>query len=448
MATTEGTAPDNDAAQRIQRTVADYERLRGIVEVAPIGIGIVDLDGHTVLTNDTLRRMLGYSQEEFASVHFNEITHPDDIAANEEAFAKLVRGEVEQFELEKRFIHRDGQIVWGRLIASLLRDEHGNPEHAVGMLEDITETRRLQAELRSAQANFRQLVEQVPAVVYVAPLNLEGPWRYVSPRFAELFSAESGGELRDLRPTYRAAILDEDRIEVESVYLRDVDEQAAAGDTVSLTYRVRRLDGQVVWVRDEFSIVGEPDGELVVRGVLLDITREKELEQELELLAFRDPLTELANLRLFRDRVGQRLERRAGPQAAVLFVDLDDFKDVNDEFGHTVGDELLRAVAARLRACLRPEDTASRIGGDEFAVLLENVDDVDAAAGVAARVLAMLTEPVEFDDVTVTTSASIGVAMLTDVATTDEALRNADLAMYQAKERGKNQLAVFDSDPT
>jgi diguanylate cyclase (GGDEF)-like protein/PAS domain S-box-containing protein len=123
------------------------ERLRAIVRLAPIGIGIVDLDGHTVLSNDALCAMLGYTAEEFADVTFETFTHPGDVARNDELFAEMVAGRSERFEMDKRYIHGDGHVVWGRLQVSLLRDADGAPAYAIGMVEDVTEEKRLRAEL-------------------------------------------------------------------------------------------------------------------------------------------------------------------------------------------------------------------------------------------------------------------------------------------------------------
>lgn len=123
------------------------ERLRAIVRLAPIGIGIVDLDGHTVLSNDALCAMLGYTAEEFARVTFETFTHPGDVARNDELFAEMAAGRSERFEMDKRYIHGDGHVVWGRLQVSLLRDTDGAPAYAIGMVEDVTEEKRLRAEL-------------------------------------------------------------------------------------------------------------------------------------------------------------------------------------------------------------------------------------------------------------------------------------------------------------
>jgi diguanylate cyclase (GGDEF)-like protein len=174
----------------------------------------------------------------------------------------------------------------------------------------------------------------------------------------------------------------------------------------------------------------------------------RKLEAELKHMAFHDPLTQLANRALFTDRIAHALARRQHPdsQIALLFVDLDDFKTVNDSLGHAAGDQLLFAVAERLRACLRPEDTAARLGGDEFGVLLETVADVNEAAVVAERITDSMRTPFRLndDDVHVHMSAGIVIGRPGE-STPDELVRKADLAMYAAKTQGKNRYQVFEA---
>ncbi len=176
-----------------------------------------------------------------------------------------------------------------------------------------------------------------------------------------------------------------------------------------------------------------------------DITERHELEQQLTHQAFHDALTGLANRALFRDRLGHAMARSRGAGGyAVLFVDLDDFKTVNDSLGHAAGDSLLREMTTRLRSCLRDGDTAARLGGDEFAILLEDVEDDQHAEVIAGRMLLALRTPVDVDGTDISTGASIGIALgQSGPSTPEDLMRNADLALYEAKNAGKNRYAVF-----
>ena len=440
------TSQQPTTAEQAESLVAQAKlRLDDIIELAPIGIGVVSRDAHVVMSNDALRRILGYSEEAFKRMSFDDYTHPDDIATNRERFDELVAGNIDRFELVKRFIHADGHIVWGHLTSSLLRDDDGEPQFVIGMLQDVTENRRLQQELETAEARYRTLVEQVPAVVYVAPTDLSQPWSYVSPRIADVLGVEAE-DLRGLRQQFARSVVHDD-VELVRAAFEDRKLPESDADTYAVantvTFRIRRPDGQLRWIRDDFTFTERPDGTVELRGVLLDVTREKGLEEELEHLAFHDPLTQLANLRRFRDEVAERLVE-PGARGAVLFLDLDGFKDINDTLGHTVGDELLCAIAERLRRALRPGDLAGRLGGDEFAVLLDEVTSIDEAVQVGERLRALLAEPVVLRNHRLELGASVGVASFEDGSSAEDLLRDADLAMYRAKDLGKDQVAAFD----
>ncbi len=212
------------------------------------------------------------------------------------------------------------------------------------------------------------------------------------------------------------------------------------GEPLRADYRLHARDGRVVWVHDEAHVIDDPDsGEHVLQGYLLDITARTEAEEQLRHQAFHDPLTGLANRALFTDRVQHALVVRSG-NAAVLFLDLDDFKAVNDGLGHVAGDTLLRAVGVRLRASLSPTHTVARMGGDEFAILVERADAAAAALDAAERITAALQTPFDVDGREVFVTASVGIAVGGDA---EELLRCSDVAMYGAKASGKAQYMVY-----
>ena len=314
----------------------------------------------------------------------------------------------------------------------------------------IGSERRLSDELTVAEAQYRSVVERVPGVVYVAEAGQHGRWHFVSPKIKDLLGYTAEEWMGDptlwmsrMHPADRARM-----IQAENDDLERSDSQGR------WEYRLIARDGRVVWVIDDEAVISrDVDGRpIMVQGILVDISDRKDLEDQLRHQALHDPLTGLPNRVLFVDRLSHALVRRARATngLAVLFVDLDDFKDVNDGLGHAVGDRLLRLVAARLRGVLRAEDSAGRLGGDEFAFLLEDATAARAER-VAERILAALAAPFELGEGTATLSASIGIAVRsgpideTDAtAAADELLRDADTAMYAAKGMGKGRVRVFD----
>ena len=216
-----------------------------------------------------------------------------------------------------------------------------------------------------------------------------------------------------------------------------------------LELRMRHRNGY--WLTSE-AIVNDMRAEAHIDAVVLtvrDVTERKALEEQLRHRAFHDPLTQLANRALLSDRLQHALSRegRFEDQVAVLFVDLDDFKVVNDSLGHAGGDELLVCVARRLRSCLRSADTGARLGGDEFGVLLEGVSEVEEVVTVARRILDSFAEPFSVAGLPVPLSASVGIAIgAAQTVSGDELLRNADVAMYAAKRDGKNRYVLFRGD--
>lgn len=303
----------------------------------------------------------------------------------------------------------------------------------------IRRTREREVALREAEERFRSAFEN--AAVGMALVDLNGCWLRVNQSLARLvgYPAEElvGMRFRDLTPS-------EDQPA----------DEAALHDLVSgripayhREKRYRRADGKLVWISLSVSLVRDDAGRpILLISQMQDITDRKAAEEELAQQALHDPLTDLPNRLLFLDRVEMALARsqRTRAPVAVFFVDLDGFKLVNDSLGHAVGDQMLVDVGRRLRRTLRPADTVSRFGGDEFTILCENIDEA-AAAAVAQRIASSLAEPFRVEDRELYASASIGVSIAREHTTTaDEMLRDADAAMYQAKEQGRARFVVFD----
>jgi len=271
-----------------------------------------------------------------------------------------------------------------------------------------------------------------------------------------LYRTTPGGRVLDANPAMvqmlgfpsRDALLASN---VSAVYVNEAERDAwcaeieRRGVVAAAELEMRRPDGSQLWIRDTARLIRGPDGEaLYFEGAAEDITEPKRLQEMLRHQAFHDPLTGLANRRLFLERLEAAITRgrQSGSAPAVLFIDVDDFKLINDSLGHDVGDGVLRAIADRLTGDTRSTDLVARLAGDEFTVLLPNAGSPDRAARVAADLIARLAEPLRVSERDVTVNVSIGIAMATAYA--DEALGQADIAMYAAKRDGKARYAHYD----
>lgn len=304
---------------------------------------------------------------------------------------------------------------------------------------EATEVLRASEErLRVVEERFRALVEQLPLVVYVDAIDDESSNIYSSPQVEALLGYSLAEWKRD-RDLFVRILHPEDRQRVLEAH-----RCAHDGAGLSLEYRLIARDGRVVWVHDEARTIPGPFGTPVaLQGYLLDITARREAEERLRHQAYHDPLTGLPNRALFKERVEEAIARagQCGACVALLMLDIDDFKAVNDRFGHMDADTVLRDLGSRLRVALPPTVTVARIGGDEFAALVESEDAAGEAEKAARGICEALRTPTEMAGVEIFVTASVGIAVGDDG---DRLFRQADLAMYRAKASGKAQAVVYD----
>jgi len=322
---------------------------------------------------------------------------------------------------------------------NLLRELATQAAMVVNGVKLYEERERAQAALRASEVRFRSLVQNASDLITV--IDADTTIAYQSPSIKRVL----GFDADDLAGTKLSGLLHPEDI---AHVLAFVDEtMTAQGKVGSVEARLRHRDG--AWRHVE--IVGaDHRRDPAVQGFIInirDVSERKALEKQLRYQAFHDPLTRLANRAAFTDRLAQGLRRsaRSGRPLGVLFLDLDDFKSVNDGLGHSVGDQLLVEIGQRLQGCLRETDTCARFGGDEFAILLEDLDGVEDAARVAGRITEALAQPATHARREIIISASVGIAMSDQgPATADDLLRRADLAMYAAKGRGKAHFEIYE----
>jgi diguanylate cyclase (GGDEF)-like protein/PAS domain S-box-containing protein len=406
-------------------------RFRALVENGSDLVTLVDDSGMVFFASPACRHLLGVTDDELVGRHPFDRIHPDDRFLAGSLLDVVWASAGSREPIESRFLHADGTWRWFEVIAENQLDE---PEVAgvVIHFRDISDRKRAELDLQESAARFRSLVQHASDVVVV--LDQQARITYVSPSVTRVL-----GYLPDeIADTSCTLLVHEDDVSTLPY------DRPESFPPFTREMRVRRRNGD--WAVVEFT-ASDLRREPGVRGVVLngrDVTDRKTLEAELRRLALHDDLTGLANRTLFLDRVTQALTREAAASTAVLFVDLDDFKTVNDGLGHVAGDALLRAVAGRLEGALRAQDTAARLGGDEFGVLLDDIVEEDAIE-VAYRIGAAFTDPFVVDGRTLHVTASVGVVVRHDEkVSTEVLLRRADVAMYLAKTRGKNRVQVYE----
>lgn len=326
-----------------------------------------------------------------------------------------------------------GKTVWFGGTVNPLTDDR-----VLWVVRDISDTKMAAEAIKESEARFRNLVEHSPQAV---ALHAEGRFLYANPACAHLLGYASAEQLAG-EPMLRFITRETSKRFVDS--LITLSRTGTRTPTCECQFKPanegRTLDVEVTSVPVTYN------GRAGVLSILHDVTERKQLEQQLAHQAFHDPLTNLANRVLFRDRVEHALQRavRGGGTPAVLFIDLDNFKAVNDGLGHSAGDWLLIEVATRLQVCLRPADTVARLGGDEFAVLLD--DEAAKAEDIAERILQQFRHPFTVQGTDIVVTMSIGIASLLPQQGADDVLRNADLALYRAKGEGKACVASFEPE--
>jgi diguanylate cyclase (GGDEF)-like protein/PAS domain S-box-containing protein len=424
----------------LQATADREEKLSEAQAVARLGSWKWDVESATLTASDEFHRLFGIDSETaFSWEPLLDRVHADDREAAETLLRTLESGAVDATDF--RIVLADGGFRWLHCRGKVTDVVNGRAVSISGTAQDITDRKRAEAELREALSLLSATLESTADGLLV--VDGQGSIASFNQKFVEMWRIPESilasrddaqaigfvlGQLRD--PDAFVA-------KVNDLYAQP---SAESHDTLEF------LDGRVF---ERYSKPQRVGGTTVGRvWSFRDVTEHKRLEDELAHQAFHDSLTNLANQALFRDRVQHALARAARheTQLAVLFLDLDNFKNVNDSLGHAAGDELLVAVAERLRGCLRTADTAARLGGDEFALLLEDIESVNDATATAERMLAVLGRPFSAGGREVFVAASIGIALAAPGTSNGQLLRNADIAMYTAKQRGKGCYQIFEAE--
>jgi diguanylate cyclase (GGDEF)-like protein/PAS domain S-box-containing protein len=433
-----GVAIDVTEATRREQALAETGRmLRVLIEASPVSIVALDLDGRVRLWNPAAARAFGWSAQDVIGQDYPLVP-----GGKEEEFRQLLQDVARNGKtltgVELRRQRKDGSPVDIALSAAPLRDDGGSVVGVMAVLVDVTEAKRSEEALRESEAKYRSIFDNVQDLFYQT--ELRGTIVELSPsvqRFGYSREQLIGTSVLDLyadaaeRIAFVKAI--SERGEVTDYEIRMIRGDGGIG-VAAVTAHVRRDAGG--------SVIG-------FEGALRDISERKRLESQLVQLANHDPLTGLFNRRRFDEELERYVSeaQRYDLHGVLLFIDLDQFKDVNDSRGHHAGDELLSALVRLLRERLRATDVVARLGGDEFAILLPHIDAEQAQAVAADLLDAIRNHTFAVGGAPLRITASIGIAVFPDQAgSAGEYLSRADLAMYRAKDEGRDRACLFTPD--
>ncbi len=432
---------DNAHRHHIVETTA--RMLSQAVRAINDGIFVSDLDNRLIFVNETLCRVYGFDEAEV-------LGQPCDLLWDPDAEHELPPTRADSFPAggeQGECIHRrkDGESFPVLLSRSAILDGQGSVQAVVGTSRDVTERKRNEKALEESRERY---------ALAAAGAN-DGLWDwdlrtgavYYSPRW-KLTLGYGVEEIGDAPDSWFDLVHPDDQ-----ALLRAQIDAHFNGKTPQFEneHRMRTKSGEYRWVHTRGLAVRDGnDTVLRMAGSQLDITGRKRAEAQLSYAALHDALTSLPNRALFMDRLAhavQRAVRKPDEGFAVIFLDLDRFKVVNDSLGHAAGDQLLAGVARRLESCLRESDTVARLGGDEFVILLEDLDEDRRVDQVAHRIQQSLEEPFSISDHEIYTTASLGIALSTTVyEQPEDMLRDADTAMYRAKSLGRTRQVIFSPE--
>ncbi len=428
--------------------VDSEERFRTLFSQASVGmVQMHSVTGQIERANHKLAEILGYTVAEMESMGFKDIVHPDDMALGFDQAQRMAAGEIPEVRAQRRYLRKDGSIVWVDVASAPVIRPDGTSRNNVAVILDITQRKQMEEALRTSEERLRGILNRLPIGIALVK---DGAFDFSNERYAQICGYDTK-EISNVDDWWDALVLDKEERELYRTRWLDACREA------------RESGG---YIRAQECVITHKGGHtrsLEMAGVILgnnylitlvDISQRKAVEERARYLAYYDPLTQLPNRRLLLDRLQQALAMSAlhGSYGALLMLDLDNFKSLNETQGHDMGDRLLGIVAQRLRSCVHADDTVARHGGDEFVVVLRSLGESEqsAAAGaeeVAQKILNVMREPFELSGESHHTTLSIGITLFHGQReSSDELLKRGDLAMYRAKAEGRNSLRFFDPE--
>lgn len=419
------------------------QHFRSLFNQTSVGVIMGDAaTGNFIETNQQFSEIVGYSKLELADLSLFDITHPDDISLQLQLTQRICSGEISEYHLQKRYFHKNGSIIWAEITCTALWKAGDEPTMFISIIQNINEDKKAELFLIENEKRWSFALDGTNQGVW--DLNVITNEIFLSPRCKEMLGYSE--EQISTNMTEWLKLIHPDDIPC----LISSRMQTLEGSVKSFENDHRKLtvDGTWKWIHVKGMVVERDEQHVPIRviGTYTDISEVKRKEDDVLRLAHYDIITSLPNRTLFLDRLTHELKKskRSGQPFALMMLDLDRFKLVNDTLGHAKGDLLLKITSDRLKKCLRDSDTVARLGGDEFTVIVSEVNHVNEIDQLAVKILNIVSEPCLLDGDLAYVTASIGISFYPkDTSDGHELLKQADQAMYAAKKNGKNTYAFF-----
>jgi diguanylate cyclase (GGDEF)-like protein/PAS domain S-box-containing protein len=430
-------------------------QLQAVFEQAAVGMVIVDnASNRFVKVNRHFCEMVGYSAKELLKGSIHDITHPDDIGRDLDHVVPISAGTAQESTWEKRYRKKDGAIIWARVFVTRLDPSEAGPNLRLGVIEDITDRKRMEEALIESQAFYHSLVEQLPAGVFRK--DASGRYVFVSPWFCGLKGMKAGDFLGKTPQEVARAEAEKNQAadRIVKYAAKGADHHALimqTGKPIELIEEYADTDGRPQFVHVIKIPVVSADGKVIgTQGILFDITEHRQMEEALREsenryreLSIIDDLTRLFNSRYFYHQLRLEVDRasRYGHPLTLLLLDLDNFKAFNDTYGHVEGDRVLARLGKVIKGCLRRTDSGYRYGGEEFTVLLPMTTSTEGAVTADRLWTEFRGEhffPAPARDVQMT--VSIGIGQYKPPETMRDFVHRVDQLMYQGKKNGKDRI--------
>jgi diguanylate cyclase (GGDEF)-like protein/PAS domain S-box-containing protein len=445
-----GISAQADHLAHSEESLRDSEELyRSTFDQAAVGILHVSFEGRILRCNSRFTEIIGYPREEVIGKTFQQFTPPEYRPESAEALKQLLTGAASSSGFEKPYLRKDGSLTWIKLTSSIQRDGNGQPLHLVTFMEDINARRAAEEnlaatmdKLQTSELRYRTVYQTSIDALSISNLS-DGTFIEVNQAFVDLLGYKREEVLGRTSQELGIWMDPKDRENVVEILRQN----SSFRDAKTC---LKSKNGVVLWILLSASVI-EIEGAEYMFCVMRNISDVKAAEDEIRNLAFYDRVTHLPNRRLLLDRLLQAVsgDSRSGFKRALLFVNLDDFKSLNDAFGHQIGDLLLESVAQRLTACVHEADTVARFGGDEFVAMLEDLSEISENAAEQAeeageKILETVRQPYLLAGHECRCTASIGIAVFGEKRESpDEIIQQANIAMSQAKNVGGNTIRFF-----